>query len=785
MRQDLADSPVKKMGVQDGLERYALGVATVTRVDYEAFTVTLRTETGEQSQPTAIPLTVPGAGHRHFFGAMPEVGDVAVIGWGPQESGHTRAPYILGWLVPGSTLGHEWVSTQPYDPEDWAQTTGRRERFKGIADRIRHKLRHMEPGTILASSSRGADLVLNESALLANRRGGELHLRDQDNSIVMRSSNQFHAMGGARIYAGMVQRDADLLPTQMFSDGTDWDSARQIDGTGRALSEFELDDDPLLPQALTPSQLFQKSTSGTRESGIFTPGNIDPYSFLQRGLFIDASGRLTRNTTSEAVYGGKPIFRLAADANNKVNSVTRSNVDTFSEYRIEVSHVTDGTLPVTEQTDGFDADRLPDAVPTETSPLGGSDNSPYVEMVMGTVVGNDAFSQEGKSTYGLPLRPQVFDGPVRAPAMVSGLGAPVEDHAAFMLRVNPPFTPSDRPSFLAITKDGRLKGSFAGPGGESPSAELSFGSNTKIGVDASTEGESISFDTEGRINLRNTRGDNRENIGVEVSSSSGAIRIYGGGATTVGGVARRTVPTDGGESDAPSVSIEAATNLHLTASKSIKLSANTLDLKDISGFAVTANSSVAISSGDKVATNGKVIETTATGKMVETFSGPKDSLPTNLPLRSTTFSGTPATGVPGGPVDVYKNIYGDRLETFTAGNHTTSVQVGNQTYQVSAGSLNLLSGATAINLTTGSASVTTPGAITMTAAGGAVAVTASTAFSVTSATYLNTAAAVSFPNPALQPSGAVLTDGCINSLTGTPFRVSGTLGVQAFRIGPA
>jgi len=779
MSNEMGPNKFDTLSANTGPQQFALSTGQVTFIDYESHLITIRVTTGEELQfePQALPQAA--AGHRHFLGAMPEVGDVCLVGWGQSISGRTKTPYVLRWLVPGVTSGHDWLPTQPYSPGDFGFTATEKARFEGIADRVRHKLRHLEPGDVFGMSSRGADILLNESIQITNRRGNEIHLRDQDQAIIFRSLQQFHAMSGARIYAGMVQRDAGMLPNQMFSDGTYWDSPRVVDGASRPLSQEELATDPVPVLGLTPAEVFARDRGGQRNNAI-NLGSLDPYQFLQRGLFIGADGQALEDSSSEAVYGGKSMYRVSMDNSN---SVIDPSVETLTEYRIEVSHTADGTLPVTEQTDGFDADRLPSAVPTDAAPLGGSEASPFIEFVMGSVIGNDPFNNQGRALYGVPLRPVVFDGVDANPGMKTGLGFPMEEHAAVMLKIAPPLSTTGTSSFWAWTKDGRLLKSVVGPGGVY-SAEENYGSGLRVGIGATTDGDSYRLDTKGAIVLHNERGSNATNMGVEVTSDRGAIRIYGGGSTTVGGSLARSAPVGEGDKGLPAVSIESATNMHLTAAKTLKISAQTLDLKNVAQMNLSGSSSLQLSSGTKVATQSKVIETTAMGSLETNISGPRDSLPTNMPVRSTSIVATPATGNPGGLTDKYTMTYGNRRETITAGNHTTRVAVGNQTYSTGAGVVKMGSAANSVEVTTGGITGTAAaGAVTFAAPAGAASITATARASITGATVGITGPAVTISGGHTFPGG-VMTDTCINPLTGAPFTASGTLGVPTVRIIP-
>ncbi|NBR68222.1 MAG: hypothetical protein EBT79_13295, partial [Actinobacteria bacterium] len=166
--------------------------AVVISVDYETLRVSIRTATGEEHPSLPFALTFPGAGARRFFGAMPEVGDMCIVGYMATSGAH-QTPVILSYLVGGTAAGYDWWPTQPFGVGEVPFAYKTRETFAGIADRQRHKLRHMRPGEVVASSSQGSDLVLNEGVLLMNRRGNEIRLRDQDQAFMVRSVVEFHA----------------------------------------------------------------------------------------------------------------------------------------------------------------------------------------------------------------------------------------------------------------------------------------------------------------------------------------------------------------------------------------------------------------------------------------------------------------------------------------------------------------------------------------------------------------------------------------------------------------
>lgn len=773
-----AETSANKSG--DGL----LTICTVVRVDYEKMEVNLRTQQGETLLRVAGPLTFPGAGNRHFFGAMPEAGDVCVVGWSPQESGHTRRPFILTWLVPGTTAGYDWLPTQPYAPDEFGNSPKTNLQLDGTVPRARHKLRNLGPGNVVAASSQGADLVLDESVRISNRRGNELRLRDQDQAFVVRSLQQFHAGAGFRVYSGMVQRDARHLPAQMFSDGIDWAAGRQVDAEQNAVPADGLAASPYPAGLLTPARVFQRDADGNPLTGQAFSSDVDPYDFLQRGLYITSEGYARGNPAPDAVYGGKTIYRVSTEG---TNAVTDTSVGTLTEFRIEVAHVSDGTLPVTEQTDGFDADRLPSGNPQDADPNGASLNAPFVEMVYGSVVGNNPFTDKGRELYGLPLRAVVFDGEVRSPGVVSGVGSPIESHAASLFSVRPPLTPNAAPTFWTVSKSGQVQASIAGPG-TTWSAEAALLSGIRIGSGAHPSGRSIQAELDGALVVRSKRGGSADNLGIDLSSELGAVRLFAGGSTSVGGIAAQNAPSGEGAGGLPGLILESATNVLIKASKTVTISGTRLDLTNIQELNLNANSGLNFQSGAGISHSSATYTQAVMGKAEYVFSGPKGGNPANGPVRDIKIVANPATGFLGGPADQYLLLYGDRLENLTAGNHFTNVAVGNQFYNVGTGNFVATAVGNSLTLSPAGAAMVAATGTALVASSGATTITAGAAVTIQAASVAVIAGAVAFTSPAglhsvpPQIPGAILTDGCLNPLTGLPFSAGGTLGIQTLRV---
>jgi len=713
MKGDISpEHKVKTRSPSTGPMAYALSIARVIRCDHTKHQVALQILQGENDvfEWTAIPNTCPVAGNRTFIGSMPEAGDVCIVGWLASES---KQPVILTWLPSGVSSGMEWLPVQDFLPAEADMNPKTLAHFEGIYSRYRMKHIPVRPGTIVLSSSAGSDIILDEGVFITNRRANEIRLRDADQAIVFRSLQQFHAMGGARVYGGMVQRDAKLLPRRMFSDGIDWTAKTQQDENGNPLTTAQLGSSAIGTDELTPHPAFFRAdvSQPFTNSGVVLRDNADPYVFLNRGLFIGSDGIALNGSKvrSSAEYGGKPYFRVSIDpdpeggtppSNGAINQ-DGAESDTLTEYRIELDHSWDGTLPVTEQTDGFDADRLPsDSVGSNATSAGG----PFIQWVLGSVVGNDPFTNQGSQLYGLPLTPKIFDadGTV-APRLESGIGVALGEHAASLMRVDPPIADPSvlPPMFSSVTKDGRVRAFLGGPQNED-SLELACNG----GIHVQSNG-ALKFDAPTvALNFRN--GDPLENWAFKLESETGGILIKASAPTTRGSFSTRDTQNSLEENQLPSISIESPNgNVQMTAARTAKVSgANAIYLTDTNEVLIQSKQQINMLT-DKALLQTTTRDKTIMGRETQLYSGPKNFLPTNAPFREVKFIGTPLTGHAGGTTDEYKLLFGDRDESIRVGDHSTTVLIGNMTYQTRVGTLTNRAGLNSIQ-------VSTSGGITMT-----------------------------------------------------------------------
>ena len=774
----------------DGNE-FPLRVAKITRVDAKKMTVDIMTFTGNHDTYENVALTFPNAGARHFMGAIPEVNDLCLIDYSPAESGASRKPYIVGWLVPGTDVAYDWMVTQLTNPKELDMNPKVRQELSGIYGRRRHKLRQMEAGNIVASSSQGSDMILSEDLLLTNRRGNEIVLRDSDQSIVMRSLQQFHAGSGFRVYSGMVQRDANLLPKQLFSDGIDYTAPKQLEDDGTPLDLSELDVSDIEPGKVKLSNVFDNDQ--------IVMGVLNPRDILARGFFIDDEGMLKDpDTLKGAVYGGKSFYRVSKDL---TNSVYDNGTETFTEYRIEVSHTADGTLPVTEQTDGIDIDRLPqnqisdDLGDFKPNSQNKSINTPMVEMVMGTAIGNDHINEP--DSYGVPLVAQIFNAEGDyAPAITAASpGTPVTSHLAWLLKIKNP-TSNTPPAFMAVTKGGALKQYFPGVG--SDTFEEYYAKGRLTGLGKGKQNISQKFVTEGSFQVFAKSGDIARNSGIALDTK-GSINLFATGYSLEGGL---LFGSDVNAPGAQKIGIELKTphSTLIESGKEVRIQGSSKILLEETDILKMTSNKVADLQTETAVFTFKDWDINIEGNVTADYSG----------KLTEEFHASLLTGFAGKPVIVRKVFSGGRNEDFKIGKLETKVAAGRVEFQAVTSEgvqkampeiycgqgVGLSTGLefyqSEINLLPGSGvkieSSLPFNHIKLESKRGTVDISGDKAVLIESAIK----ASIKAPQVTIRQGlsvpgtkyGGVLTDGCKDNLTGRSFRLSGTKGCSRFRVGP-
>ena len=727
-----------------GWSALSLCIAQVIEIHWEEFRCTLEIIQGlgnGKKTYSGVELLMPSYGNRHFLGGIPEIGDQCVVGWFTTGTDGTneKTPAIIAWWTKSTFLGHDWIMTQGFSPNESVMETNKdRQRVKNYHQRIRHKLKHYSPGNIGASSAQGSDMHLDESVHLSNRRSNEILIRDQDQAIVMRSLQQFHAMSGTRVYAGMVQRDARSLPREMFSDGIKWDSSIQLDEFGDPYNPFSEDYEKhsLNIGTLDPHPFFSRGKGSTfsdlkdRSHSVFIPPPIDPYRFLYNASLISES-LLEENNIEGTTYGGKSIFRVGNEFGE--NAVEKG--DAFTEYRIELTHTTDGLLPVTEQTDGFDSDRVSDT-------RGETKNAPFIEWVLGTPTGNDPFSNQGKSLYGLPLVPLITE--TTGEIVKATETTPFSDHSATLLRISP-LVPNLSDSFVSFTKGGKFRARISNPSPDSVQVlndgGLNLNSNTITTNSETAEIKTVSktsLESEGFVEIKST-GSQTSNEDIE------------------------------GDSEV-SVKISGDKRISLQSGTAISFKAPIVDFSQAGDLRLSSSQQLQLSTGAGLTINAQSMKSNVVGENVEVSTGPTDLNALQGAIKKTKVLGTPITGFPGGASDEYVNAYGGKSETYlTVANNTKVIPSGSETKTIGAG--------VDTTIVSGNSTIVDPTGFKFTAPAGAIAMTSGSACSILgnavsvrgNGAVIVSGASVSLGSPGAAV-GSILCGSDIHPILGVPYQ---------------
>ena len=717
----------------------AIRIAEVLEVNYEEMSVVLRIKNASESTRTPTVLTFPCIGNRMFLGGMPQIGDFAVIGWTMEGSG--KKPVILSWIGAGLAMGKDWMMSQPFQQDEYDMNAESSSYFKGAYNRIRHKLRSLKAGDILASSSSGSDLILDESVLLTNRRGNEIHIRDADQSIVTQSINLFNVQSGVRSFSGVVQRDSFNMPTQMFSDGGNWASYALLDSDYRPVVREDSDKDIGL---LTPHDIFEIDTEGRLKNSYFGE-ELNPFNFLQDVGLVDEDGfQVYPHDEDPLVYAGKYYYQIKDELGANL-----------TEHRVEVRHTSDGTLPMSEQTDGID-------VEAET---------PFIEQVMGTVISNDV---NDPNLYGRPLSARIFP----EPALIDASNKDTTEHLAYLTRITPPIQKPNidpTPFMFAVAKNGRVFLNISGRrnGDKEFAAEAKIGSGLHLNLGNNAKKVSFLLESKGAFQVK-ARGEADQNVGVSLTAEESGVLIEGKGflneASQMEDV--NNIPL--------SVKLVGERSIGLFGESILLSATDRIVLSELNRFSVSPKDTFDVST-DEISTNSKTVSRVIQGQELASFSGPKNGLPTNYPLRETSLTTTIPS--PTANIDEYNLLAGKQTKTIKTGGSFRQRILGNGTISnyVLTGKIQNTVGVADMTLTNTSLKITVPKTIKA-LAGASIKMTATGKVTIKAGGIAKLQGASVFLKSIGGTQGGILCSGSINPITGLPFSASGLLGSPTHRL---
>jgi len=394
-------------------------IGLVTRVDEVNMKADLKilSSSGERYE---INLTQGMAGPRSFWGGVPEVNSLVIVGYRRIHK-HLDDAVILGYIPVGNRAGLRFDPFAPENPSEISDSD--KELFEqtiGTTQRIKRLL--LRPGDVGGMSAAGAELALSADLRMMNRAGDTLELRDSDRTFISQAIHRVESDGGVKRVSGPIRRGSYFLPHDIL----------QADGKtlkDSSASYFGRDTLQMSGPGVGSGSSAKFSNTTGRLLDVFN--NIDEFPPVTY-----ASGRQVHYPpTTPAVNIEDPD----------------SSADAFVEDRVEMSHTSDLSQEVIEEIDGFTMDRRPI----------------YIERIMGSVVGNDTSSTRGQRQYAKLLKPRLFPDfnyknpgkftleEVNRQPTTPDLEA-VTSAGAFLFRIRPPRAVGENDFVAAVSKQGKL-----------------------------------------------------------------------------------------------------------------------------------------------------------------------------------------------------------------------------------------------------------------------------------------------------------------------------------------
>ena len=483
----------------------------VVHVDVETMVCSLSVDMGGAKEWHDVPIPAPGGtGPRSWAGCVPEPGTKVLIQWKRFDNRNFQ-PYIVGFLTAGTFPARQYEPFSACDPSDAKEAL---EAVPELAfdpryrlDVIRLKARKAYGGDFIASSSCGADFLLDRDTTLQNRAGSEFKLRDSDQTAVLQTINEFVSSAAGLYRRGLIRRNAyNLLPDLMLS------------ASGR---DFGMIGSKSVDEALAEKVVTLTNSEG--EWATVLVDQIDPtspaFDVLSEFGLVDSTGKVTIPDQSDPVYP----FAVTADGRRQsyvVNGTHDLRWDQYDECyvedRRELYHTHDGVLSVTEEGDGIQVD----------NPL----KRIFIEDVFGTVVGNDPYSDPGRTLYQRILSMRMFssvDDMEQPQAELFAVDTAQEpslaDSVALarLFRIKCPTDDAKQYTF-AITKEGRVFLNIPCSRGDLQSIDLATLGGVKAFLGANSDRVSLNLKTVGGIKLdlgsfKDDSSDDQDSVSVDVT----------------------------------------------------------------------------------------------------------------------------------------------------------------------------------------------------------------------------------------------------------------------------
>jgi hypothetical protein len=677
-KKDFADGPQNFIGTKIGL---------ITRVDEINMKADVKILTGAGFR-YELDLTQSMAGPRSFWGGIPEVNSLVILGYRRVHKNLQEA-VILTYLPTGTKSGLRFDPFSQYDPNnvdpDELELV---EQLLGKA--VRYKRLMMKPGDVGGMSSSGSELVLSKDVSFCNRAGDFVELRDSERTLVAQSVHRIEAESGVRRVSGPIRRSAFYLPEDIFDADGKLKSASATAVKDRYYGQDELEKMGPGLQAGEPPKYANSDGTVSEIFNDFT--NYPPTTY--------SNGRKVHYVPTSP---GQGIDDIGATA------------DAFVEHRMEMSQTSDLSQEVLEEIDGFRLDQ----------------RLPYIEQVLGTVVGNDMLTSLGMRQYADILKPRIFDefnsiqrGRFRLERCLRSPTNDLEAYTkagAYLFRLRIPRGRGTEYFAAAVSKQGKLFLNVPAPatedyasGVKNVSAEINMGGALKAHFGAARpDGVSIHATMDGGIKA--VIGHDSRGRALDITYRSSVKSTYEANNPDDNGVAYEML-------------CKGARRTNVTGTD-----------QDFVG----ARQSV-VDGGDKLQCDRRMVNahsgyTLNAGEMNTLIAGKSQYNYALQVLENIIAGGRISTILAGGLV---QNVAaGGMSYNVGAGGITMTVQAGGIVGNVTAGGVSFTTAAGAVNLATAS------GAVSIGAGAGAISLTASLALNLTGALIVASAAQVKLGAP--------------------------------------
>lgn len=548
---------IRSQSLQSREAHSFLWTGHVIHVDVETMVCSLSVDMGGAKEWHDVPIPAPaGTGPRSWAGCVPEPGSKVLIEWKRFDNRNFQ-PYIVEFLTSGTFPARHYEPFSTCDPEiakealelDPELALDPRYRL----DVIRLKARKAYGGDFLASSSGGSDFLLDRDTTLQNRAGNEFKLRDADQTSVLQTLNEFVSSSAGLYRRGLIRRNAfAFLPDLMLS------------AEGR---DFGKIGDESVEDALAANTVTITNSEGEWDAVLVDQIDMTSPAFdvLTKFGLVDATGKIVVPDQSDPVYP----FVVMQDGRRQSYIVEKNHDlrwdqhdECYVEDRAEIYHTHDGIMSVTEEGDGIQVDNPLDRI--------------FIEDVKGTVVGNDPYSDPGRTLYKRVLSMRMFsdlddmESPqtelfavdtAQSPSLADTIAlarlftikCPSDDAKKYTFGItkegrvflNVPCSREERQSIDMVTSGG-VK-AFLGPNADRVSLNLKTLGGIKLDIgsfkdDTSDENDSVSVDVtlHGKIKTNYVGLQGRETTvnGTDYTSVGGSHVVAAGGGSVVacGGV---------------------------------------------------------------------------------------------------------------------------------------------------------------------------------------------------------------------------------------------------------